>query len=116
MPAGLKNAIDYLYHEWKDKPIMIVTYGDHGDHHCAGHLKTVLGSIGVCVADKMVGMAFTSPEFRVKCFEGQELGLDANNDPRSWAEHRSDLVSAWDDLVNKMLVVRMENGSMVLFI
>ncbi len=29
-PAPLKNAIDYLYHEWKDKPVLIVSYGFAG--------------------------------------------------------------------------------------
>jgi NAD(P)H-dependent FMN reductase len=29
-PAALKNAIDYLYHEWTDKPVLIVSYGAHG--------------------------------------------------------------------------------------
>jgi multimeric flavodoxin WrbA len=100
IPAELKNAIDYLFHEWKDRPAMIVTYGGRGGHQCAGHLKTVLGSIGVHVVDKMVGMAFPSPEFRDKCFKGQELGLDANNDAGSWGEHKSEIVSAWDELVN----------------
>jgi NAD(P)H-dependent FMN reductase len=26
-PAALKNAIDYLHHEWKDKPVGFVSYG-----------------------------------------------------------------------------------------
>ena len=29
-PAGLKNAIDYLFHEWKGKPAMVVSYGGRG--------------------------------------------------------------------------------------
>jgi NAD(P)H-dependent FMN reductase len=80
IPAELKNAIDYLYHEWKGKPAIIVTYGGHGGHQCAQQLRTVIGSMGMSVADKMVGMAFPTAEFRVKCFQGQELGLDANDD------------------------------------
>lgn len=26
-PASLKNALDYLYHEWGNKPVAIVSYG-----------------------------------------------------------------------------------------
>ena len=26
-PAALKNAIDYLYREWRDKPVGFVSYG-----------------------------------------------------------------------------------------
>ncbi len=29
-PASLKNAIDYLFAEWRDKPALIVSYGGHG--------------------------------------------------------------------------------------
>ena len=105
IPAELKNAIDYLFYEWKGKPAMIVTYGGHGGRQCADHLKTVIGSIGMHVADKMVGMAFPTSEFRVKCFQGQELALDASDDGGPWAAHRSEIISAWEELVNKKLVV-----------
>ena len=84
----LKNAVDYLFHEWRDKPAIIITYGGRGGHQCAGHLKTVLGSIGVRIVDKMIGMAFPSLESRAKGFKGQELGLDTSNAGGSWAEHR----------------------------
>ena len=104
IPAELKNAIDYLFREWKGKPAMIVTYGGHGGTSCAAHLKTVLGSMGVRVPEKMVAMAFPTAEFRVKCFKGQELGLDASNDDEPWAKHRDEIASAWDDLVENLLV------------
>ncbi|XIF20249.1 MAG: NADPH-dependent oxidoreductase [Acetilactobacillus jinshanensis] len=29
-PAVLKNAIDYLGEEWRDKPVSCITYGFHG--------------------------------------------------------------------------------------
>ncbi|RMZ92462.1 hypothetical protein DV736_g259, partial [Chaetothyriales sp. CBS 134916] len=43
IPLELKNAIDYLFHEWQHKPAMIVTYGGH---QCVEQLKTVLGAMG----------------------------------------------------------------------
>ncbi|KAJ5129879.1 NADPH-dependent FMN reductase [Penicillium bovifimosum] len=30
IPASLKNALDYLFHEWKGKPAGIVSYGGRG--------------------------------------------------------------------------------------
>jgi NAD(P)H-dependent FMN reductase len=39
--ASLKNAIDYLYHEWQNKPTMIISYGIHGGTGAAGQLKQV---------------------------------------------------------------------------
>jgi NAD(P)H-dependent FMN reductase len=40
-PAALKNAIDYLYHEWTDKPVMIVSYGVAGGARSAAQLRQV---------------------------------------------------------------------------
>jgi NAD(P)H-dependent FMN reductase len=44
-PAALKNAIDHLYHEWRDKPAVIVTYGGHGGSKCAEQLKQVAAGV-----------------------------------------------------------------------
>lgn len=40
-PASVKNAIDYLYHEWKGKPTMVVSYGGHSGEKCAAQLNQV---------------------------------------------------------------------------
>jgi NAD(P)H-dependent FMN reductase len=40
-PASLKNAIDYLYHEWTDKPVMIVSYGVGGGSGASAQLRQV---------------------------------------------------------------------------
>lgn len=103
IPAELKNAIDYLYHEWTGKPAMIVTYGGRGGHQCAAQLKTVLGGMSMPVVEKMVGMAFPSADFRVKAFKGEELGLDARDDTGPWAEHREELMAACEQLLEKVL-------------
>ena len=104
MPAELKNAIDYLFHEWKGNPAMIVTYGGHGGEQCAEQLKKVLGSgIGMSIVDRMVHMSFPSSEFTGAAFKGQELGLDATNDAGPWAEHRSEIVEGWDQVVGGLL-------------
>lgn len=41
----LKNAIDHLYAEWRDKPLAIVTYGGHGGARCAKQLRQVAASL-----------------------------------------------------------------------
>jgi NAD(P)H-dependent FMN reductase len=41
-PAVLKNALDFLYHEWADKPAALVTYGSRGGGLAATQLKQVL--------------------------------------------------------------------------
>lgn len=42
-PAELKAAFDHLFWEWKDKPLLLVTYGGHGGNKCAAQLRQVLG-------------------------------------------------------------------------
>lgn len=45
VPAGLKNALDYLYHEWKGKPAGIVSYGGRGGDKAATHLRDILNGL-----------------------------------------------------------------------
>jgi NAD(P)H-dependent FMN reductase len=53
MPGSVKNAIDYLYHPWKGKPIAIVTYGLNGGKTSSEQLNNTLGRMGlqVCTTD-----------------------------------------------------------------
>lgn len=57
-PACLKNAIDYLYHEWKGKPAMLVTYGGHGGGKCYSQLKQVLEGLDMKVTEKGVLISY----------------------------------------------------------
>ncbi len=41
-PAPLKNALDFLYREWQDKPATTVTYGTRGGNRAAAQLHGVL--------------------------------------------------------------------------
>ena len=105
IPAELKNAIDFLFHEWKGKPAMIISYGGHGGEQAAAQIKTVLGAIGMRVVENQVNMSFPSFDYLVKGSKGEDLGLDASSDTGPWAEHRSKIASVfWEDMVNKMLV------------
>ncbi len=48
MPAPLKNAIDYLHHEWKYKPAGITSYGGvSAGTRSAQMLKQVLTGVGI---------------------------------------------------------------------
>jgi NAD(P)H-dependent FMN reductase len=55
-PAVLKNAIDHLYHEWRNKPAVIVSYGGHGGGKCAEQLRQVAGSVKMCVVPTAPGI------------------------------------------------------------
>lgn len=49
MPGGVKNAIDYLYHPWKGKPVAIVTYGLDGGKTASAQLENTLSRMGLQV-------------------------------------------------------------------
>ncbi|PVH88649.1 putative NADPH-dependent FMN reductase Lot6 [Cadophora sp. DSE1049] len=75
-PAALKNALDYLYNEWKGKPAMIVSYGGHGGEQAAGQLRHVLkGGLKMKVVEKMPALVFPSKEVTGQAFKGEEMGL-----------------------------------------
>ena len=41
-PASIKNAIDFLFHEWTAKRALIVSYGGHGGGMSGAQLRSVL--------------------------------------------------------------------------
>ncbi|CEJ82716.1 hypothetical protein VHEMI02765 [[Torrubiella] hemipterigena] len=42
IPAVLKNALDHLFHEWRGKPVGIVSYGTAGGARASVHLAEIL--------------------------------------------------------------------------
>ncbi len=58
-PAVLKNAIDHCYHEWRGKPLLIVTYGGHGGGKCAAQLKQVAEGLKMRLVSIMPGLTLT---------------------------------------------------------
>lgn len=53
-PAVLKNALDYLYHEWANKPAGLVSYGTRGGGLAATQLRQVLQGLHMQSADTSV--------------------------------------------------------------
>ena len=43
--APLKNAFDYLYDEWRNKPISLITYGNHGGTQAMAAFKLVIAGL-----------------------------------------------------------------------
>jgi NAD(P)H-dependent FMN reductase len=50
-PAALKNALDFLYHEWHDKPATVASYGTRGGNRGASQLLTVLQGLHMRALD-----------------------------------------------------------------
>lgn len=53
-PAVLKNALDFLYHEWRDKPATSLTYGTRGGTKGADQLRTVLTGLHMRVLENRI--------------------------------------------------------------
>lgn len=103
IPAGLKNAIDYLFNEWKGKPAMIVSYGGHGGDKSAAALSVVLRGLRMHGVEKTVNLSFPGRDFLVAAAAGGDLGLDAKNDKGPWAAQRTEIVEVWDEMVKILL-------------
>jgi NAD(P)H-dependent FMN reductase len=90
-PAPLKNAIDRLYREWRDKPALIVTYGSQGGGKCAVQLREVLGGMGLRLTSAMPGLRLARERIEAN---------DAEVDPdRDFDSQREELKDALRELV-----------------
>lgn len=99
IPAGLKNAIDYLFNEWRGKPAMVVSYGGHGGGKCSAAMQVVLGGgLRMKVVDKTVNLSFPSRDVLHTAAVGNDLGLDAGSDSSMWAGERSQIIDVWEEM------------------
>jgi NAD(P)H-dependent FMN reductase len=58
LPGSAKNAVDYLYHSWLGKPIMIVSYGIFGGNVASDILKKSLEGMHLQVVEPRVKLTF----------------------------------------------------------
>lgn len=71
--APLKNALDYLLVEWKDKPVALASYGGvSGGLRAAQAIKLVLQALGMFV----VNVAVTVPSVRERIQDGRFVSTD----------------------------------------
>ena len=61
-PAALKNSLDYLYHEWHDKPAAVATYGTRGGNRAAAQLLTVLQGLHMRALDSHLELVITNAD------------------------------------------------------
>lgn len=101
IPAGLKNAIDYLFNEWKGKPAIIVSYGGHGGGRAAAALTTVCQGLRMRVVEKTVGLSFPDKQFTETCFVGGDLGL-AGEGSNIWVKEKQELVTIWEEMMKSL--------------
>jgi len=56
-PAVLKNAMDWLYHEWTDKAVGFVGYGAQGGARAVEQLRLVAGELRLADVRTAVGLS-----------------------------------------------------------
>jgi NAD(P)H-dependent FMN reductase len=71
VPASLKNALDYLYHEWRGKPAGIVSYGGRGGGKAAEHLRGILNGLRMDVAEDTPALVLNSKTMEYCLENGQ---------------------------------------------
>ncbi|TQS31795.1 hypothetical protein Golomagni_07915 [Golovinomyces magnicellulatus] len=84
--AALKNAIDYLYHEWTAKPVLIVAYGSRGGNKAAAHLRQILTGLHMNIVESE-GQLKISTKTSVYCNEHGHLPEDTL---AVWAQDKMD--------------------------
>ena len=99
-PAVLKNAIDYLYHEWKGKPAMIVSYGGHGGGKCNAQLRQVLCGVHMIPTKRSIELSFPGKEFMVKAARGKPLELDGTSGRGVWNAEQKNISEAFAELMD----------------
>ena len=89
LSAIQKNAIDWLYHEWKDKPVAFVAYGFYAGKHTLAQLQEISTVVKWKPIDKVVALQFT----RDIATDGSLIAAE---------EVRGEIVAAVDQLVQAM--------------
>lgn len=56
VPAVLKNAIDFLFAEWRHKAVGLVSYGTAGGANAAGQLRQICGPLGMVDVSRQVAL------------------------------------------------------------
>ncbi|QID86613.1 NAD(P)H-dependent FMN reductase lot6 [Saccharomyces pastorianus] len=76
-PAALKNAIDRVYHEWRGKSAIVVSYGGHGGDKCNRQLQEVLQGLKMNVVG---GVSMSIPVGVIPLPEGTVPGFSVYNE------------------------------------
>lgn len=90
-PAVLKNAIDYLNAEWKDKPVMIASYSFSGGVSASAQLKQVVERLGM--KPTSISPAFTN----TRDMYGEDGQI--KDIKKSYAEYESTVQEANEELL-----------------
>lgn len=99
MSGATKNAIDYLYHAWIGKPILIVTYGIAGGTTASEQLKSVLTGMKLRVAETRPALAFVGGPHGPDTYSAIGKGALGDASKESWkTEKKEDILKGFEEL------------------
>lgn len=82
VPAGLKNALDFLFHEWNGKPAGVVSYGGREGARASAHLRDILAALKLVVLPTAPGL---STSRRMLPYVGEHKSV-SDDDRQRWKE------------------------------
>jgi NAD(P)H-dependent FMN reductase len=88
--GATKNAVDYLMHEWKGKPIAVVSYGISGGAFASAHLSHSLGKMGLRVAETRPNLTFA--DFKTDAMAAMTKGELGETSKTRWSEEHEALI------------------------
>lgn len=91
-PAALKNAVDYLFHEWQGKPASYVSYGFSGGKHAAKAFEQLAPNVGLTLLPGAVNLTL-SPDI----FAANRSLTDPHTSFASHAQEVSALAAAFEN-------------------
>ncbi|KAF5598670.1 NADPH-dependent FMN reductase [Fusarium pseudocircinatum] len=101
IPAGLKNALDYLWHEWEGKPAMIISYGGSGGIQAAASLKlTCAKGLQMKVVDTVVNLKYGTFETLMRAASGEDMGLLPLGRTSLWTSEIPTIQQALNELLD----------------
>ncbi|KAI1310084.1 NADPH-dependent FMN reductase [Xylaria venustula] len=101
VPGGAKNAIDYLFNEWKGKPLTIVSYGSRGGSRANDQAKDILGAIGLKITETRPQLAFANPMAEIRDLMGE--GKLSDETKTKWLEQSGEITKAAEELKELLL-------------
>ncbi|KAI0969753.1 NADPH-dependent FMN reductase [Xylaria arbuscula] len=99
--GGAKNAIDYLFNEWKGKPLTIVSYGSRGGSRASDQAKDILSGVGLKVTETRPQLAFANPMAEVKDLMAE--GKLSDESKAKWLEQSGEITKAAEELKELLL-------------
>ena len=105
VPASLKNALDFLYHEWSEKPVLVVSYGGHGGGKAAAALLESCKAMHMTTLEETVQLPLVPRDRLEKAMKDGELQGDEET---FWKDQLDRIPGLLDKLVDLLVPQQKE--------